>query len=110
MRNLVLKLAVLTVPLATGGCVKTVTGVVKAPFQAAGQVVDWTTTSQDEADRNYGRKMRKREAREGRERAAYEKQCRRHPEECQPGSAPYGSAQAGQGQPQGYDGYRAGNE
>ncbi|WP_428968851.1 hypothetical protein ACQR50_14520 [Sphingomonas sp. Xoc002] len=101
MRNLVLKLAVLTLPLAAGGCVKTVASVVKAPFQAAGQVVDWTTTSQDEADRNYGRKMRKKEAREGRERREYEKQCRKHPEQCQ---------QNPQGQPsqQGYDGYRAG--
>jgi len=64
-------------------------------------VVDWTTTSQDEADRNYGRKMRKKEAREGRERRDYEKQCRKHPEQCQQGP---------QGQPsqQGYDGYRAG--
>jgi hypothetical protein len=76
---------------------------VKAPFQAAGQVVDWTTTSQDEADRNYGRKMRKKEAREGRERREYEKQCRKHPEQCQ-GQNPY------QGQPQGYDGYRAAND
>ncbi|MFN3677463.1 MAG: hypothetical protein ACK4TC_15965 [Sphingomonas pseudosanguinis] len=99
MRNLLLKLAVLTLPLTTVGCVKTVASVVKAPFQAAGQVVDWTTTSQDEADRNYGRKMRKKEAREGRERREYEKRCRRHPEQCQ-----------FQGQPQGYDGYRAAND
>jgi osmotically-inducible protein OsmY len=73
-----------------GGCVSTAVGVVKAPFQAAGQVVDWTTTSQDEADRNYGRKMREREAREGRERKKWEKECRKHPDGC-------GS----------YDGYRA---
>jgi hypothetical protein len=98
MRNLVLKLAVLTLPLTTGGCVKTVASVVKAPFQAAGQVVDWTTTSQSEADRNYGRKMRQQEAKEGRARRDYEKQCRKHPERCQQGQ---------QGQ-QGYDGYRAG--
>lgn len=95
MRNLVLTLAVLTLPLTIGGCVSTVTSVVKAPFQAAGKVVDWSTTSQSEADRNYGRKMRKQEEREGRERREYDKQCRKHPDQCQ-------------GQ-QGYDGYRAGN-
>ncbi|WP_294236687.1 hypothetical protein [uncultured Sphingomonas sp.] len=99
MRDLALKLAVLTLPLSLGGCVKTVASVVKAPFQAAGQVVDWTTTSQSEADRNYGRKMRKQEAKEGRERREYEKQCRKHPEQCQ---------QQGQQGQQGYDGYRAG--
>ena len=28
-------------------------------------MVDWTTTSQEESDRNYGRKIREQEAREG---------------------------------------------
>ncbi|KQN39271.1 hypothetical protein ASG37_06695 [Sphingomonas sp. Leaf407] len=51
----------------TGGCVSTVWNVATAPVRAGAQVVDWTTTSQSEADRNYGRKMRKKEAREGRE-------------------------------------------
>jgi hypothetical protein len=56
------------VPLLAGGCVaRTVVGVATAPIKVAGKVVDWTTTSQDEADRNYGRKMRKQEAREGKE-------------------------------------------
>jgi len=50
-----------------GGCLSTAAAVVKAPFQVAGQTADWMTTSQDESDRNYGRKMRKQEAREGRE-------------------------------------------
>ena len=81
----------LLLPLLAGGCVSTAASIVKAPFQVAGKAVDWTTTSQDEADRNYGRKMRKAEAREGRERRAYEKKCRRDPEDCR-----------------GYDGYRAG--
>jgi hypothetical protein len=81
------------VPLLTGGCVRTVAAVATAPFKAAGQVVDWTTTSQDEADRNYGREARKREAREGRERREYEKRCRRDPDECR-----------------GYDGYQAAND
>lgn len=86
----ILIVAAFPLALGVGGCVRTVTGVVKAPFQAAGQVVDWTTTSQDEADRNYGRKMRKKEAREGRERREYEKRCRKQPESCR-----------------GYDGYQA---
>ncbi len=68
-------------PLAAG-CVSTAVGVAKAPFQAAGKVVDWTTTSQDEADRNYGRKMRKQEAKEGRARREAAERCRRHREQC----------------------------
>jgi hypothetical protein len=62
--------------LALPGCVRTVASVVTAPVRATGQIVDWTTTSQDEADRNYGRKMRKQEAREGREMKKQEKQRR----------------------------------
>jgi hypothetical protein len=53
-------------PLVTGGCVRTAWNVATAPVRAGSQVVDWTTTSQEEADRNYGRKMRKQEAEEGR--------------------------------------------
>ena len=86
-------LAALVLPLGLGGCVRTVAAVATAPFKAAGQVVDWTTTSQDEADRNYGREMRKKEAREGRERREYERRCRKNPEECR-----------------GYDGYQAAND
>ncbi len=67
--------------LALPGCVRTVASVVTAPVRAGSQVVDWTTTSQEEADRNYGRKMRKQEAREGKERKKADKerrdQCRR---------------------------------
>jgi hypothetical protein len=62
--------------LALPGCVGTVASVATAPVRATSQVVDWTTTSQDEADRNYGRKMRKQEAREGREMKKQEKQRR----------------------------------
>ena len=73
----------LLVPMmfATSGCVSTATSIVKAPFQVAGKAVDWTTTSQEESDRNYGRKMRKQEAREGRERKQAAEQCRKHPED-----------------------------
>ena len=62
------------------GCVSTAASIVKAPFQVAGKAVDWTTTSQSEADRNYGKKMRKAEEREGRERRAWTKRCDGHPE------------------------------
>lgn len=63
-------------PLVAGGCVRTATSIVKAPFQVAGKAVDWTTTSRSEADRNYGRKMRKQEEREGRERRDWAGKCR----------------------------------
>jgi hypothetical protein len=53
--------------LLLAGCVRTAASVVTAPFKVAGQAADWATTSQDEADRNYGRKMRKQEAKEARE-------------------------------------------
>jgi hypothetical protein len=80
-KALVLAAAVL-LPLGAGGCVRTAASVVTAPFKVAGKAVDWTTTSQDESDRNYGRKMRKAEAREGRERRDWEKRCRKDPETC----------------------------
>jgi hypothetical protein len=60
-------------PLLAGGCVvKTAANIVTLPVKAGAKAVDWTTTSQDEADRNRGREMRKRE-----------KECRKHPERCQ---------------------------
>lgn len=59
MRRALIILAV--VPL--GGCVSTVKSVVTAPFKVAGQAADWATTSQDEADRNRGREIRKAEDR-----------------------------------------------
>lgn len=68
--------------LATTACVGTATSIVKAPFQVAGKAVDWTTTSQEESDRNYGRKMRKAEAREGKERREYDRRCRKDPARC----------------------------
>lgn len=94
MRKLLIA-AGLSLPLLCGGCVRTVAAVATAPFKAAGKVADWTTTSQDEADRNYGRKIREKEAREGRERREYDKRCRKNPDrdECR-----------------GYDGYRAASD
>jgi hypothetical protein len=90
MRKLLLP-ALAALPLLSGGCVaKTVWDVATLPVKAGSQVVDWTTTSQEESDRNYGRKMREKEAREGKERREHDKQCRKHPETCER-----------------YDGYRA---
>lgn len=54
--------------LMLSGCiVRTAADVVTAPVRAVGQVADWTTTSQDEADRNRGREIREEEERLGRE-------------------------------------------
>ncbi len=61
MRRLLFLAAVL-LPIVAGGCVaKTAVNVVTLPVKATSKVVDWTTTSQSEADRNAGRKERKRE-------------------------------------------------
>lgn len=89
-KGLVLVVAVL--PLLTGGCIRTAASIVTAPVKVVGKTADWATTSQDEADRNAGRKLRKQEAREGRERKAHEKACRKDPDNCGP-----------------YQGYRAGD-
>ncbi|WP_404372152.1 hypothetical protein AB5I39_05400 [Sphingomonas sp. MMS24-J45] len=71
--------AVLLLPALSGGCLaKAAVDVVTLPAKAAGKAVDWSTTSQSEADRNYGRKMRKAEEREGAERKKWEKECRQH--------------------------------
>ncbi|WNO54438.1 hypothetical protein [Stakelama saccharophila] len=84
MRNRLIAAVVLALPVLSGGCVaKTAWNVATAPVKAAGQVADWSTTSQDEADRNYGREMREKEAREGRERRKYQEYCEDHPD-CGP--------------------------
>lgn len=90
MRKLLVPL-IATLPLLAGGCIaKTAWDVATLPVKAGAQAVDWTTTSQEESDRNYGKKMREKEAREGKERRKAEKECKKHPDTCQP-----------------YDGYRA---
>jgi len=85
MRAMILIL-LLSAPLL-GGCVSTVKTIVTAPVKAVGQVADWSTTSQDEADRNRGREIRKREERLGkltRERDKAAEKCRDGKEEqCQ---------------------------
>ena len=60
------------------GCVaKTALDVVTLPVRAGAQAADWATTSQDESDRNYGRKMREQEAREGKARKKADKERRK---------------------------------
>jgi hypothetical protein len=72
----------LGLPLLSGGCIaKTAWDVATLPVKATGQVVDWTTTSQEEADRNYGRKMRKKEAAEGRRLREEERRRKREERE-----------------------------
>jgi len=64
--------------LGLGGCIaKTALDVATMPVRAGAQAADWATTSQDEADRNYGRKMRKQEARDAKERKKADEQRRR---------------------------------
>ena len=91
MRKLLLATAAL-LPMLSGGCVSTIASVVTAPVKVASKAVDWTTTSQDESDRNYGRKARKEEAREGRERKKSKQACTNVERDC------------------GYDGYRVGDD
>ena len=80
------------VPLLTAGCVSTVAGIVTAPIRVVGKAVDVVAPSQAKSDRKYGKKMRKEEEREGRERRAADKACKKDPTACGP-----------------YTGYRAGD-
>ena len=64
-------------PLMLAGCVSTAGKIVTAPVKAAGKAADWATTSQDEADRNRGREIRKQEERDRKDRERAEKEWRR---------------------------------
>jgi hypothetical protein len=82
-----MKAALLALTLAPllGGCVATAVAgaavaVVKAPFQIGGAVIDATTTSQEEADRNRGKAIRKQEEAEAKAAKKAEK-ARREAEE-----------------------------
>lgn len=69
------------------GCVSAAKTVVTAPFKATGKIIDWSTTSQEEADRNRGRAMRERDERLeklNKQRAKAERKCRQgQPSQCQ---------------------------
>jgi hypothetical protein len=79
---------VAVLPLLSGGCIaKTIVDVATLPVKAGAQAADWATTSQDESDRNYGRKMREKEAREGKE---LRKLCKKNPEDERCGNADNG--------------------
>jgi hypothetical protein len=68
--------------LSLGGCiVSTAAHVVTAPVRVASKGVDWATTSQDEADRNRGRRERKAEKKQREEQRKAERAAReRQPE------------------------------
>lgn len=68
-----LLLALAAASLLSGCVVRTAANVVTLPVKAASQGVDWATTSQDEADRNRGRDLRKQEEREAKERRRAER-------------------------------------
>lgn len=73
-------MAAITAMVMLGGCVSAAKTVVTAPFKAVGQVADWSTTSQEEADRNRGRALRERDERLGELHRDQEKalrQCRK---------------------------------
>jgi len=77
--------ALLALPalLLLSGCLaKTAVGVVTAPVRVAGKAIDWTTTSQSEADEKRGREIRRREERLGKLQRSYEKSMR----SCQAGN------------------------
>lgn len=64
MSRILLLAACLLLP----GCVvHTAYDVATAPVRVGSKVVDWSTTSQSEADRNRGRKMRKEQERQEKE-------------------------------------------
>ena len=66
-------IACLLVSPLSGCIVSTAAHVVTAPVRVGSKVVDWSTTSQDEADRNRGRKERKAEKKKAKEAKKAEK-------------------------------------
>ena len=61
-------LAVACLSVLLSGCVAHAAyDVATLPVRAGSQVVDWSTTSRSEADRNLGRKTRKEQARQEKE-------------------------------------------
>ncbi len=60
-----------------GGCISTAKTIVTAPVRVVSKGADWATTSQDEADRNRGREIRKQEERDAKEAKRAEKERRK---------------------------------
>ncbi|WHO40530.1 hypothetical protein PMI04_008015 [Sphingobium sp. AP49] len=77
MKKSIFLIAPLGALMLTGCIAKTALDVVTLPVKAGAQAADWATTSQDEADRNYGRKMREQEERDGKAAKKAEKERRR---------------------------------
>jgi len=74
-------LAALSAALLVSACVgRVVKTVVTAPIKAAGAVVDATTTSQAEADRNRGREIREQEEQQAKDRKRQDKEAGEPPE------------------------------
>lgn len=78
MRILLLPL----IGLSLSGCIvakvaETAVDVASIPVKATGKAIDLATTSQEEADRNRGRALRKAEEQYGRELREWERDCRR---------------------------------
>lgn len=70
--------------LGLAGCVaRTAADIVTLPVRAAGAGVDAVTTSQEEADRNRGREIRKQEERDAKERKRQEKEWRKAQREAE---------------------------
>jgi uncharacterized lipoprotein YajG len=71
------KLGFLISLVLLGGCISTAKTIVTAPVHVVSKGVDWATTSQDEADRNRGRAIRKQEQRDAKARRKAENEQRR---------------------------------
>lgn len=83
MRTALYALSLPFLAASLSGCIaRTAVDIVTLPVKAAGQVVDWSTTSQDEADRSLGRQVRAREEAIGR----LERQRLREAERCDDGN------------------------
>ncbi|MGB3166296.1 MAG: hypothetical protein WBA68_05900 [Alteraurantiacibacter sp.] len=74
-------LVLLSIPLTLGGC-GTLVDAATAPVKAVSKVADWATVSQDEADRERGREIRRREERLGK----LHRDCEDAREDCLNGS------------------------
>jgi hypothetical protein len=80
-----MRVLVLLLPLALGGClVRTAANVVTMPVKAVGWSADKLTTSQSEADEKRGRELRKEDERRAKEEKRRAKEERRNDDEYRP--------------------------